>query len=239
MAQSSATFAHARPHTSFGVLSTTQARRDSSSLHRADDGSFKVRTVRRRDLLNLLSLGDRTFHVVPEAVANGDDVQEACIYLCSRCHACRVPNKSSERSPSAGSDTRTGRASAAVVSTDEPPTIAPPTNEFPPPDLYHTHAPPNAIAGGHDYGRLSALRALGISVDTSMLERLVLARARCHLVAIKVRPPLPVGRPPVLTRCIRRAVTGCVDDVRQGAHASSSARPLDRYNEPPTARRLG
>ena len=61
------------------------------------------------------------------------------------------------------------------------------TITFPPADLYHPHAPRNAIAGGHDYGRLSALRALGVTVDVSSLEMLVLAKARCHLVAIKVR----------------------------------------------------
>ena len=159
---------------------------DIRLLHRAADGFFKEINVRRSDLLNLFRLGEgptrRCFHVVPEAVANGDDEKEACIYLCSRCHSCR-----------------SRPAPAAAGSVDEAPSSAPPATEFPPLDLYHTHAPPNAIGGGHDYWRLSKLRVLGISIDTSSLERLVLAKARCHLVAIKVRRPLPVGRQLALT----------------------------------------
>ena len=200
------------------------AMNDIRLLYRADDGFIKERPVRRSDLLNLFRLGagptQRCFHVVPEAVANGDDEKEACIYLCSRCHPYR-----------------SRPAPAAAGGVDEAPSSAPPANEFPPHDLYHTHAPPNAIGGGHDYGRLSELRALGISIDTSSLERLVLAKARCHLVAIKVRRPLPVGRQLALTWCRRRSFTGGVDDARQGAHASTSARPFDRYRGPPTAGR--
>ena len=160
-------------------IDVMDAKDDIRLMYRDADGFFKRRSVRRSDLLNLFRLGNgtrpRCFHVVPEAVVNGDDETEACIHLCSKCHSCRKPYKAS------------GRA-------NEAPTPAPPAIEFPPRDLYHTHTPPNAIAGGHDYGRLSALRALGVSVDTSSLERLVLAKARCHLVAVKVWRPLPVVR---------------------------------------------
>ena len=107
---------------------------------------------------------------MPEAVANGDDKGAACIRLCSKCHAHHKRKEPPPPSPAA--------ADATI------PALAP--GEFPPPALYHSHAPPNAIAGGHDYGRLSALRELDVSVDVSTLEKLVLAKARCHLVAIKV-----------------------------------------------------
>ena len=53
-------------------------------------------------------------------------------------------------------------------------------------DLYSTNAPPMSIAAGADYGRLSGLAELGIDVDVSTLERLVLAEARCHSVCYKV-----------------------------------------------------
>ena len=49
-----------------------------------------------------------------------------------------------------------------------------------------THIPWYAIAGNHDYGRLSKLAELGIAIDVSMLEKLVLAEVRCHLVCVKI-----------------------------------------------------
>jgi hypothetical protein len=55
------------------------------------------------------------------------------------------------------------------------------------PAFYWTGAPSNSIARGRDYGRLSGLRAKGIPVDVSTLEKLVLAKARCHYVAVKVQ----------------------------------------------------
>ena len=151
---------------------------------RSKDGGFVHKDVKRRDMLNMVELNPpheeegRAFHVVPEAVANRDDAQEACIWLCRQCHA-RFETKPDNKQ---------------VV--DEP--VAYVANEasceggsFPPPDLYHPRAPPNAIAGGHDYGRLSALADQNVDVDVSSLEMLVLAKARCHLVAIKVRKPRP------------------------------------------------
>ena len=53
-------------------------------------------------------------------------------------------------------------------------------------DLYSFNAPSRSIAGGADFGRLGGLAQLGISVDVSTLERLVLAEARCHHVVFKV-----------------------------------------------------
>ena len=53
-------------------------------------------------------------------------------------------------------------------------------------DLYASNAPKNSIAAGADFGRLAALRELGIATDVSTLERLVLAEVRCHHVVYKV-----------------------------------------------------
>jgi hypothetical protein len=53
-------------------------------------------------------------------------------------------------------------------------------------DLFATNAPQSSIASGADFGRLSALRSMGVRVDVLTLERLVLAEARCHQVVYKV-----------------------------------------------------
>ena len=53
-------------------------------------------------------------------------------------------------------------------------------------DLYSSNAPKDSIAAGMDFGRLAALRELGIATDVSTLERLVLAEVRCHHVVYKV-----------------------------------------------------
>ena len=53
-------------------------------------------------------------------------------------------------------------------------------------DLYSKNAPANSIGAGHDYGRLSRLRELGISTDVSVVERLMLGDARCHSVTYQV-----------------------------------------------------
>ena len=53
-------------------------------------------------------------------------------------------------------------------------------------DLYAAHAPVNTIASGQDYGRLSVLRQRELEVDVSTLEKLALAKARCHYVTVKV-----------------------------------------------------
>ena len=52
--------------------------------------------------------------------------------------------------------------------------------------LYASNAPANSVAAGDDYGRMSALAALGILLTASTLEKLVLADARCHMMAVKV-----------------------------------------------------
>jgi len=53
-------------------------------------------------------------------------------------------------------------------------------------DLYWSGAPVNTIAHGEDFGRLSRLRELGVDVNFSVLEKLVLAEVRCHYVTYKV-----------------------------------------------------
>jgi hypothetical protein len=53
-------------------------------------------------------------------------------------------------------------------------------------DVYALNAPAYSIARGADFGRLSGLKANGISTDVSTLERLVLAEARCHQIVYKV-----------------------------------------------------
>ena len=43
-----------------------------------------------------------------------------------------------------------------------------------------------SIASGADFGRLSGMRNLGLPVDVSTLERLLLGEARCHQVIFKL-----------------------------------------------------
>ena len=148
--------------------------------------------VRRREIHNLLEVDGRAFHVVPEAVD-----ENGCIYLCGKCHtkwkAPRdlLPLSARPVAASDAADMHTAPAEAAgTPANGVPPALnmaessASKSDRFD--DLYWSHAPPNAIAGGHDYGRLSALAGAGVAVDVSSLEKLVLADARCHLVCIKV-----------------------------------------------------
>ena len=52
--------------------------------------------------------------------------------------------------------------------------------------IYWTGAPPESIARGQDYGRLAELKAKGLPIDISKMEKLVLAKARCHCVTLKI-----------------------------------------------------
>ena len=132
--------------------------------------------VPRRALHNLYSDGCSTFHIVPEGVCEGGNV-----YLCGQCHQwCDPRSKPSVRTRSGEVDAGGERGDGdANIGTEE-------EEQLRISDLYRSHAPRNAIAGGHDYGRLSKLIEYGVAVDVSALEKLVLAKARCHLVTIKV-----------------------------------------------------
>ena len=53
-------------------------------------------------------------------------------------------------------------------------------------DFYDKRAPVESVAGGNDYGSLSALRGAGVLVDASDVEQIVLAETRCYQYTVKV-----------------------------------------------------
>jgi len=52
--------------------------------------------------------------------------------------------------------------------------------------MYSPSAPAQSIAAGDDFGRLDALRKQGVATDVTMLEMLILARARSHFAVVEL-----------------------------------------------------
>jgi hypothetical protein len=107
----------------------------------------------------------KVWHLVPEAVGPNDEV-----FACARC------NTAVKISCDKGKWEAKTRANS-------------PRDDFDPfDDLYddNGHVPPRSVARGCDFGRLSALRALGIETSLSTLETLLLAEARAYSVIEKV-----------------------------------------------------
>ena len=102
----------------------------------------------------------RTWHLVPEAVDDADESFDSCTCCTTAARkgwaAKRLPNV--QRSD--GFD------------------------DFD--DLYAQNAPLRSVARGHDFGRLNALRLLGIDTSVSLCEQLVLAEARVYASTVKV-----------------------------------------------------
>ena len=139
-------------------------------LKRPVDGDSATETFRRRDLHNLLEVGGRTYHLIEEAVQKPVQMPDAGhaanfgkFDVCEHCQRCWYKQRPAD--------------AAAVDARDV-------GGGFD--DLYSKHAPRDSIAAGQDYGRLAALCAKGIDVNVSALEKLVLAKARCHYVSVKV-----------------------------------------------------
>ncbi len=131
------------------------------------NGGYVPVRISRMDLHNIVEVGENAFHSIPETVIDaGVDVGGVAlkgIRLCKRCARGFKDDTIAKR-----------------------PNYTPGgiTDDYD--DLYSTNAPQFSIASGADFGRLSALRAKGVRVDVSTLERLVLAEARCHHVVYKV-----------------------------------------------------
>ena len=52
--------------------------------------------------------------------------------------------------------------------------------------MYSPSAPAQSIAAGDDFGRLDALKEKGVATDVTMLEMLILARARSHFAVVEL-----------------------------------------------------
>ena len=131
------------------------------------NGGYVAVRVSRMHFHNLYEIGENAFHAIPEAIIDaevrvGGETSKG-IRLCKRC------------ARGFNDDTSAKRPNYTPDGTND---------NFD--DLYATNAPQFSIASGADFGRLSALRAMGVRVDVSTLERLVLAEARCHHVVYKV-----------------------------------------------------
>jgi hypothetical protein len=143
-------------------------------LRRSEGQGYETVSVPLTALYNMYEVDGRVYHVVPEAVHNDGRT----IQLCGRCRRTWSPDRVADRVRAAGSlgahdahDAHDGGERTA--------------DDFE--DLYDQRAPQFSIAAGADFGRLSALASMGIAVDVSVLvERLVLADARPHMVVYKV-----------------------------------------------------
>jgi hypothetical protein len=131
---------------------------DMELLRPGANGGYEPVMIPRTDLHSLFEVGQHAYHVVPEAVLEGQQVK-----LCKRC------GRGWEKR---GQAKRTAYSPEVLIDDFE--------------DLYASNAPALSIAHGEDFGRLSALRSKGIRVDVSTLEQLLLAEARCHQIVYKV-----------------------------------------------------
>ncbi len=131
---------------------------DMELLCPGTNGEYDTVRIPWTDLHNLVEVGERVYHVVPEAVLAGRKVK-----LCKRC---------ARDWDTRGMAKRTNSRHDGI------------NDDFQ--DLYASNAPSFSIASGADYGRLSALRSKGIRVDVSTPERLLLAEALCHQIVYKI-----------------------------------------------------
>ena len=155
-------------------------------LRRGQTGEFEQVTAHRRDLHNLYCNDEdgRTYHLIREAVGIeqvGNRPGERCIRLCSSCNQ-GWGNLRDKAQPMDEDDDLQDVVGADGDSEDMQ--VDATSDSFD--DLYWSGAPPDSIAAGHDYGRLATLAERKVPVDISTLERLVLAKVRCHLVSVQV-----------------------------------------------------
>ena len=171
-------------------------------LRRGENGSFERVTAHRRDLHNMAEVDGRVYHVIKEAIEEAVEFNERqpCIRLCRCCNqgwgnrreACSMDDDDDVPmgdAPAADAPAADATAADTEVGTGAGPMqIDAAYDSFS--DLYWAGAPVDSIAGGHDYGRLATLEGeRGIAVNVSTLEKLVLAKVRCHLLAVQVVAP--------------------------------------------------
>ena len=130
------------------------------------------------DFLNQYEHDGTCYHVIPNAVV---DEHEGSVNMCPACHAAFVKGAAAQRyAHETPGDLRKAH------SVERGPSAA-----HAAPGYYAKNAPPNSVARGDDYGRYDAARRHGVVLDdVSILEQLVLAKARCHQVR---HPPLPLA----------------------------------------------
>jgi hypothetical protein len=122
------------------------------------NGGYAIISIPRKDLHHVYEVDDNAYHCIPEAVINPPGIR-----LCKRCARGYSENTVAKR---------TSEPNSSLIDDFE--------------DLYASNAPQFSIAIGADFGRLSAMRSMGVRVDVSTLERLVLAEARCHQIVYKI-----------------------------------------------------
>ena len=132
---------------------------DAAEQHHIEAHYARV-TVPQELFYNLTEIDGDVFHIIPEALRDSSNIS-----MCSRCHRGFSQTAVAQRKPrnEETSDTR---------------------DRFD--DMYSSNAPKWSIASGADFGRMSGLRNLGVQVDVSTLERLLLGEGRCHHVVYKV-----------------------------------------------------
>ena len=129
-----------------------------SSLH--SEAHYQQVTVPQELFYNLTEIDGDVFHIIPEALRDSSNIS-----MCSRCHRGFKQTTVAQRKP------RNEETSDTKDRFD---------------DMYSSNAPKWSIAFGADFGRMSGLRNLGVQVDVSTLERLLLGEGRCHHVVYKV-----------------------------------------------------
>ena len=122
------------------------------------------------DFLNQYEHDGTCYHVIPNAVV---DEHEGSVNMCPACHAAFVKGAAAQRyAHETPGDLRKAH------SIERGPSAAHAALGY-----YAKNAPPNSVARGDDYGRYDAARRHGVVLDdVSILEQLVLAKARCHQV---------------------------------------------------------
>lgn len=124
------------------------------------EADYERVTVPQELFYNFTKIDGEVFHIIPEALRDSSNIS-----MCSRCHRGFKETTAAQRKP-INEETRDTR------------------DHFD--DLYSSNAPKWSIASGADFGRMSGLRNLGVQVDVSTLERLLLGEGRCHHVVYKV-----------------------------------------------------
>ena len=181
------------------VNKTALARLDRTApfelLRRGEDGAFEQVTAHRRDLHNMHEENGTWYHVVPETVEQAyatkkSQNREPCIHLCSCCNQAWGHRRDVASEDGEAMDDKDGEAmdDEASEPNAEPMHIDATSDALD--DLFWPGAPADSIAGGHDYGRTATLEHKHkIATDVSTLEKLVLAKVRCHLVTVQVVAP--------------------------------------------------
>ena len=132
------------------------------------DGAPRRVQVQREMVHNITKDGDRSFHLIPEAVEH-DPAKGPFAKICDRCT--KNWDQDAERLAYRSSQLSGSHYDKPYDTYD---------------DLYSKNAPVFSIAHGDDFSRLKALSDLGVETAPSALETLVLSEARCHQIVLKL-----------------------------------------------------